>query len=152
MADAAVKPKTLVPMKMTGTCPTHARTDIFVRDVEIVVDEPTERGGTNIGATPTEMLLAALISCSNVVGQRIAHREGIEFGSLSFDAKRFSIGVVRPSSRPSIFPSSASRLRSTARPRRPTTSSTSPSAICRAIAPSRRPCAIRGPRSKPCGT
>lgn len=87
MADAAVKPKTLVPMKMTGTCPTHARTDISVRDVETVVDEPTERGGTNLGPTPTEMLLAALISCSNVVGQRIAHREGIEFESLSFDAE-----------------------------------------------------------------
>ena len=87
MADAAVKAKTLVPMKMTGTCPTHARTDISVRDVESVVDEPKERGGTNLGPTPTETLLAALISCANVVGQRLAHREGIEFESLSIDVE-----------------------------------------------------------------
>jgi uncharacterized OsmC-like protein len=87
MADAAVKAKTMVQMKMSGTCPTHARTDITVRDVETVVDEPKERGGTNLGPTPTEMLLAALISCSNVVGQRLAHREGIEFESLSIDAE-----------------------------------------------------------------
>ena len=37
--------------------------------------------------TPTEMQLAALISCSNVVGQRLAHREGIAFDALSFEAE-----------------------------------------------------------------
>ncbi len=87
MADAIVKTKTLMKMKLSGTCPSHTRTDISVRDVEIVVDEPKERGGTNLGPTPTEMLLAALVSCTNVVGQRLAHREGIEFEELSIDAE-----------------------------------------------------------------
>ena len=39
-----IKPKTVVTMKMAGACTTHARTDVTVRDITVVIDEPAERG------------------------------------------------------------------------------------------------------------
>ena len=57
-----VKMKTVVTYRATATCPTHARTEIPVRDLSVVIDEPTERGGTNLGPTPTETAMTALIA------------------------------------------------------------------------------------------
>lgn len=85
MAEA--KPKSIATMKMTGSCPTHARTDIHVRDVETVIDEPKERGGTNLGLTPTETLIASLIGCTNVITSRIAEREGIHIERMDVSAE-----------------------------------------------------------------
>ena len=55
------KAKTEVTMKVSASCPHHARADVSVGGVESVIDEPTERGGTNLGMTPTETMVAALI-------------------------------------------------------------------------------------------
>lgn len=49
-----VRPKTTVQQHIAATCPTHSRTDLQVRDLESVIDEPRERDGTNLGFTPTE--------------------------------------------------------------------------------------------------
>jgi hypothetical protein len=38
-----VKEKTAVTQRIRGNCPTHSRTEISVRDVKAVVDEPKER-------------------------------------------------------------------------------------------------------------
>jgi len=57
-----VKEKTTVTQRIRGNCPTHSRTEISVRDVKAVVDEPKEREGTNMGPTPTETMVAALIA------------------------------------------------------------------------------------------
>lgn len=83
----AIRPKTTVDMKMTGTVVSHARTDIAVRDITGIIDEPAARGGTNLGLTPTETLVAALVGCTNVISQRLAHREGVTFGEMTIDAK-----------------------------------------------------------------
>ncbi len=39
---------------MTARCPSHARTDVSIRDLVTIIDEPVEHGGTNLGASPTE--------------------------------------------------------------------------------------------------
>jgi putative redox protein len=83
----AIRPKTLIEMRMTGTAVTHARTDISVRDVSAIIDEPAARGGTNLGLTPTETLVSALIGCTNVISQRLAHRDGVTFGPMTITAK-----------------------------------------------------------------
>ena len=82
----AVKMKTVVTYRATATCPTHARTEIPVRDLSIVIDEPTERGGTNLGPTPTETAMTALIACTNVIGHKNAHRLGVDLGEITIDA------------------------------------------------------------------
>ena len=48
-----VKEKTTITQRVHGACPTHSRTEISVRDVRSVIDEPKEREGTNMGPTPT---------------------------------------------------------------------------------------------------
>ncbi len=82
----AVKMKTVVTYRATAACPTHARTEIPVRDLSVVIDEPTERGGTNLGPTPTEAAITALIACTNVIGHKNAHRLGVDLGELTIDA------------------------------------------------------------------
>lgn len=80
-----IKQKTLVPVKIEGRCASHARTDILVRDTETTIDEPVERGGTNLAPSPTETALAALVGCTNVIAQKVAHKHGVEFQSMTVD-------------------------------------------------------------------
>lgn len=81
-----VKIKTVVTYRAKAACPTHARTEIPIRDLNVVIDEPIERGGTNLGPSPTEAAMTALIACTNVIGHKNAHRLGIELGEVSIDA------------------------------------------------------------------
>ncbi|MDO6590917.1 MULTISPECIES: OsmC family protein [Rhodobacterales] len=82
----AIKLKTIVTYRATAQCPTHARTEIPVRDLNVVIDEPLERGGTNLGPTPTEMAMSALIACTNVIGHKNARRLGVDLGDVTIDA------------------------------------------------------------------
>lgn len=82
-----VKEKTLVTQRIHGDCPTHSRTEISTRDVTTIIDEPKEREGTNMGPSPTETLVAALIACTNVIGHKCAKRHGVEFSAMSVDAE-----------------------------------------------------------------
>jgi len=82
-----VKEKTTVTQRIHGDCPTHARTEISVRDVKTIIDEPKEREGSNMGPTPTETLVAALIGCTNVIGHKCARKHGVEFKAMSIDAE-----------------------------------------------------------------
>ena len=82
---ANVTQKSIVTMKAHGDVVHHARTDVSVRDLTVTIDEPTERGGTNMGATPTETLVTALIGCTTVVSHRIADRLGITLENMSVD-------------------------------------------------------------------
>jgi len=84
MAEA--KAKTFVTMKLNGSCPTHSRSDISTRDVETVIDEPEARGGTNLGLSPTETMIAALIGCTNVISNKIAHEKGIPIERMDISA------------------------------------------------------------------
>jgi uncharacterized OsmC-like protein len=82
----AIKMKSVVTYRAKAQCPTHARTEIPVRDLQVVIDEPVERGGTNLGPTPTEAAMTALIACTNVIGHKNAHRLGVDLGEVEIDA------------------------------------------------------------------
>ena len=82
---ATVKPKSVVTINATGTAVTHARTDVSIRDLTMVVDEPERLGGTNQGPSPTESLVGALIGCLNVVSGRIADKLGIEIEDFAVE-------------------------------------------------------------------
>ena len=82
----AIKMKSVVTYRATAQCPTHSRTEIPVRDLTVVIDEPLERGGTNLGPAPTEAALTALIACTNVIGHKCAHRLGVDLGDVTIDA------------------------------------------------------------------
>ncbi len=79
------KVKTTVRTKVSGEAESHSRTLLRSRDLIDVSDEPEVRGGTNEGFAPTEMALAALIACTNVISHKIAKKNGIEIISIAFD-------------------------------------------------------------------
>jgi len=81
----AGKPKPIVTQKLEASCPTHSRTDVITRDVETVIDEPIERGGTNLGLAPTETMVAALAGCTNTILNKVAHSHGVDVIALSLD-------------------------------------------------------------------
>ncbi|KNG94934.1 OsmC family protein [Pseudaestuariivita atlantica] len=81
----AIRQKTHVTLKLSGRGTGHAQSEIAVRDLIAVIDEPVERGGTNLGPSPTEMAYAALIGCTNVIGNKCAARLGVDIGHLAFE-------------------------------------------------------------------
>ena len=81
-----IRPKTTVKLKAEANCPSHSLSEISIRDLTFAIDEPTERGGTNTGPTPTDTALAALIGCTNVIGHKCADSLGINIGQLSISA------------------------------------------------------------------
>lgn len=83
---ATVKIKATAEMKLKGVVHSHSRTDVTSRDVTASIDEPVARGGTNMGLTPTETLISALIACTNVISQKIAHDAGVHFGAMEINA------------------------------------------------------------------
>ena len=82
----AIKMKPVVTYRAKAACPTHSRTEIPVRDLTVVIDEPIERGGTNLGPSPTEAAMTALIACTNVIGHKCAARLGVDLGTVTIDA------------------------------------------------------------------
>jgi len=80
---AVVKQKTVVTYKFTAEAATHSRTEVRVRDVSSVIDEPVERGGTNQGLAPTETLMAALLGCTNTIFHKCARKHGVGLEKLS---------------------------------------------------------------------
>lgn len=81
----AIRQKTTITVKMSGKGTSHARSEIASKDLTGVIDEPIERGGTNTGFSPTETAYAALIGCTNVIGNKCAKELGVHIGQLSFD-------------------------------------------------------------------
>lgn len=77
-----IRPKTRVKMNLTGVGETHSRARISVRDVAGTIDEPEERGGTNLGLTPTETLMSSLMGCTNVISNKIAKRMDVALGRM----------------------------------------------------------------------
>ena len=59
---------------------------VSIRDVVVQIDEPVERGGTNLGPAPTETAIAALIGCTNTIGHKCANSLGLDIGNLIIDA------------------------------------------------------------------
>ena len=77
-----IREKTTVKQRISAHCPSHSRSDVKVRDQAFIIDEPEERGGTNKGPTPTETALGALVACTNVIGNKVAHKLGIDVAGM----------------------------------------------------------------------
>ena len=82
-----------------GVMKNAARTDIDLGAHRVTIDEPNIRGGTDKGPTPTEMLAASLVGCTNVIVNRIAEQNDIRIHSLSVELEttfdvRGALGVA----------------------------------------------------------
>ena len=82
----AIRMKNTVTLTASAECPSHSHAEVAVRDLTFSIDEPTARGGTNLGPTPTDTVIAALIGCTNVIGHKCAGKLGVDIGHLNIDA------------------------------------------------------------------
>ena len=81
----AIRQKTNATLKLTGRGTSHARSETNIEDLTVVIDEPAVRGGTGTGPSPTGSAYAALIGCTNVIGNKCAKKLGVDIGDLSFE-------------------------------------------------------------------
>lgn len=81
----AIRQKSVVKILMSASARSHSRCDVSNRDLSMTIDEPVERGGTNLGFSPTETAFAALCGCTNTIGHKCAAKLGIDIGSLDFE-------------------------------------------------------------------
>lgn len=80
-----IRPKKIVEMGVTGKALSHSKTAVQVRDLNVIIDEPTERGGTNEGPAPVETVLAALAACTNRIGHKCAEKNDVDIRSMDID-------------------------------------------------------------------
>ncbi|QUJ78236.1 OsmC family protein [Sulfitobacter albidus] len=64
---------------------THARTEMVARGKVVATDEPPERGGTNLFATPLETMLSSFLGCTNVIANYVAGLLKIELRGMEMD-------------------------------------------------------------------
>lgn len=81
----AIRQKSVVQIKMTGAADSHSHCVVATRDVSLTIDEPIERGGTNLGFSPTETAFAALVGCTNTIGHKCANKLDVDIGTLTFE-------------------------------------------------------------------
>ena len=62
-----VKMKPLIKVRLEAHCPTMSLTEVRTRGHSFVIDEPPFRHGTDVGPTPLETMLGALIDRKSVV-------------------------------------------------------------------------------------
>ena len=63
--------------RFVAICDGSTVTRVQTRGVELAIDEPEARGGTNTAMSPTEVFMASLAGCVNVVLTNVARRSGV---------------------------------------------------------------------------
>ena len=81
----AIKQKSRMTIKLGGRGTSHSRCEVDVDGNTVIIDEPVARGGTNEGPSPTATAYAALVGCTNVIGNKCASKLGIDIGHLTFE-------------------------------------------------------------------
>lgn len=82
---ANVKEKAIWKFRLTGSAESHTKSRVKSRDVEMIIDEPIERGGTNEGPMPVEMVFAGLIGCTHVISNKLAIANQVEIVDMDID-------------------------------------------------------------------
>lgn len=80
-----IKEKPVWTFRVTGRQETATRSVVRSRDVEMMIDEPIERGGTNLGPMPVETMIAGLVGCTHVISNKLAKANGVEITSMEID-------------------------------------------------------------------
>lgn len=88
-APTHLKPNVIVTGKSDGFLQ-----DIAIRDFALIGDEPTEVGGSNLGPTPYEYLLAALGSCTSMTLSMYARKKKWSLENVRVDLKHEKVDKV----------------------------------------------------------
>ena len=52
---------------------------------DLTIDEPIERGGTNLGPMPVETMIMGLVGCTHVITNKLAAHHGVTISSMDVD-------------------------------------------------------------------
>lgn len=74
-----------VPISIKGKCISRERTDVEARGKTVIIDEPTQRGGTDLGMSPLETFFSSYCGCINVVANLIIKELGLDVEISSVD-------------------------------------------------------------------
>ncbi|MGI9418924.1 MAG: OsmC family protein [Geminicoccaceae bacterium] len=80
-----VKEKPIWTFRVSGTQQTNTRCTVRARDIEMAIDEPIERGGTNLGPMPVETMIMGLVGCTHVITNKLAAHHGVTISSMDID-------------------------------------------------------------------
>ncbi len=75
----------LFKIDVQGHAITHARTEMVARGKVVTTDEPPERGGTNLFATPLETMLSSFLGCTNVIANYVSGLLKIDLRGMEFE-------------------------------------------------------------------
>lgn len=67
------------------------RTEIAIRDHHLIADEPVEKGGTDTGPTPSELMSAALAGCTSVTMRMYADRKEWPVREITVSVRHHSV-------------------------------------------------------------
>jgi putative redox protein len=80
-----IKQKPIWRFRVAGSAQSATRSVVKARDVEITIDEPIDRGGTNLGPMPVEMVMAGLAGCTHVISNKLANHYGAQITAMEVD-------------------------------------------------------------------
>lgn len=72
----------LVNVVVHAESETPTRMKIKSGKFEMIIDEPTHMGGTDLGPSPIQVLLMSLAGCLNVTGHEIARQKGMKLNGM----------------------------------------------------------------------
>ena len=76
-----------VPILIKGKCVSHGRTDVEARGKTVTIDEPPQRGGTDLGMSPLETFFSSYCGCVNVVASMIIEEMGLDLHITDVDIR-----------------------------------------------------------------
>ncbi len=81
----AIKEKPIWTFRTKGTQITGTKSTAQSRDVTMIIDEPIERGGTNEGPMPVEMVFAGLAGCTHVISNKLARANEVVIEDMDIE-------------------------------------------------------------------
>ena len=81
----AIKEKPIWTFRTRARQETATKSHARSRDVEMIIDEPIERGGTNEGPMPVEMVFAGLAGCTHVISNKLAKANDVVIEDMEVD-------------------------------------------------------------------
>ena len=76
------KEKREVKVTVHGESESPMRMKIKSGKFEMIIDEPENMGGTNLGPSPIQVLLMSLAGCINITGHQVARQRGMKLNGM----------------------------------------------------------------------
>ena len=83
----AIKEKTTWKFNLSGKAQSATKLQVKACNFDLTIDEPIERGGTNEGAMPVEIMMAGLLGCTHVITNKLAKHHNVEIAAMDVDCE-----------------------------------------------------------------